>query len=260
MGLFNSADRGAAVVTGASSGIGAATARRLAREGYHVIVAARRAERLAVLIKEIVDAGGSAQAVTVDVTDEAAVATLAVRVAECGRPLAVLVNNAGGAIGLEPVEGADLVAWREMYEVNVLGTARVTKALLPELVTSGAGSVVVIGSTAGLDVYEGGGGYVAAKHAERAVAETLRLELCGQPVRVIEIDPGMVKTEEFSLRRFHGDDARAEDVYEGVPHPLVAEDIADAVAWCVTRPQHVNIDRLVVRPLAQASNHKVYRV
>jgi NADP-dependent 3-hydroxy acid dehydrogenase YdfG len=245
-----------AVITGASSGIGAATARRLASEGFHVLAAARRADRLARLVEEVRAGGGSATAVTCDVTSDRSVAALAAAV---GGQLTLLVNNAGGALGLDPVEAAPLEDWLWMYEVNVLGTVRVTKALLPALEASGAGTVVVISSTAGLGVYEGGGGYTAAKHAQTAVAGTLRLELCGRPVRVIEIDPGMVKTEEFGLVRFHGDAERAAAVYAGVAEPLVAEDIADCVAWCATRPQHVNIDRLVVRPLAQAAQHKVHR-
>jgi NADP-dependent 3-hydroxy acid dehydrogenase YdfG len=244
------------VVTGGSSGIGAATARRFAAEGFHVLAAARRADRLARLVAEIRDAGGSATAVTCDVTSDRSVAELAAAV---GDELTLLVNNAGGALGVDPVEAASLDDWRWMYEVNVLGTVRVTKALLPALAASGAGTVVVLSSTAGLGVYEGGGGYTAAKHAQTAVAETLRLELSGRPIRVIEIDPGMVKTDEFSLVRFRGDAERAAAVYAGVAEPLLAEDIADCVAWCATRPQHVNIDRLVVRPLAQAAQHKVHR-
>jgi NADP-dependent 3-hydroxy acid dehydrogenase YdfG len=245
-----------AVVTGASSGIGAATARRLATGGFQVIAAARRADRLAGLVEEITAAGGAARAVTCDVTSDESVAALA---GELPGPLTLLVNNAGGALGLDPVETARLDDWQWMYEVNVLGTVRVTKALLPALEASGHGTVVVVSSTAGLTVYEGGGGYTAAKHAQTAVAETLRLELAGRPVRVVEIDPGMVRTDEFSLVRFRGDAARAESVYEGVAEPLVAEDIADCVAWCATRPHHVNVDRLVVRPLAQAAQHKVHR-
>lgn len=253
-------ERGLAVVTGASSGIGAATARRLAAEGFHVMIAARRADRLAELATQITRDGGLATPVETDITDDAAVETLTDAVAALGTPLTVLVNNAGGAYGLEPVEAANLVRWRRMYEVNVLGTVAVTKALLPRLEATGGGTIVVIGSTAGLAVYEGGGGYTAAKYAERAVAQTLRLELCGRPIRVVEIDPGMVRTEEFSLRRFDGDAERAAAVYQGVAEPLVAEDVADCVAWCVTRPRHVNVDRLVVRPVAQASNHKIHRV
>jgi NADP-dependent 3-hydroxy acid dehydrogenase YdfG len=248
-----------AVVTGASSGIGAATARRLAADGFHVVAAARRTERLTELVAGITSAGATATAVTCDVTSEESVSSLVGAVRELGAPLVLLVNNAGGARGMDPVAQARVADWRWMYDVNVLGTLLVTKALLPDLVDSGAGTVVVVSSTAGLVVYEGGGGYTAAKHAQTAVAETLRLELCGQPVRVIEIDPGMVKTEEFSVRRYRGDAQRAAAVYAGVAEPLVAEDVADCVAWCATRPHHVNVDRLVVRPLAQAAQHKVDR-
>lgn len=249
-----------AIVTGASSGIGAATARKLATEGFHVVAAARRADRLADLVARITAAGGTATAVPCDVTSAESVAALAEAVAALDGPAELLVNNAGGARGLDPVERSAVDDWRWMYEVNVLGTLRVTQALLPALEASGAGTVVVIGSTAGQIVYEGGGGYAAAKHGQTALAETLRLELCGRPVRVIEIDPGMVRTEEFSLVRFGGDADQAARVYAGVPEPLVAEDIADCVAWCASRPQHVNVDRLVVRPLAQAAQHKVHRV
>jgi NADP-dependent 3-hydroxy acid dehydrogenase YdfG len=245
-----------AVVTGASSGIGAATARRLAAEGFAVVAAARRSDRLAGLVEEITAGGGAARAVTCDVSSDGSVAALA---AQLPGPVTVLVNNAGGALGLDPVEATNIDDWRWMYEVNVLGTVRVTKALLPALEASGRGTVVMVSSTAGLGVYEGGGGYTAAKHAQTAVAETLRLELCGRPIRVVEIDPGMVKTDEFSVLRFRGDAGRAAKVYEGVAEPLVAEDIADCIAWCATRPHHVNVDRLVVRPLAQAAQHKVHR-
>jgi NADP-dependent 3-hydroxy acid dehydrogenase YdfG len=249
-----------AVVTGASSGIGAATARRLAVEGFHVVAAARRADRIEALVKEIVDAGGAATGIPVDLTEDSQVSALAETVAALPGRLHLLVNNAGGARGSEYVADADLDDWHWMYEVNVLGTVRVTKALLPALEASGEGTLVFVSSTAGLIVYEGGGGYAAAKHAETAVAETLRMELSGKPVRVIEIDPGMVRTEEFALTRFGGDADRAAAVYRGVPNPLVAEDVADCIAWCATRPHHVNVDRLIVRPLAQAAQHKVHRV
>lgn len=244
-----------AVVTGASSGIGHATARRLAAEGFRVVAAARRIDRLVALCEQI-----DGVAVECDITDGAAVDRLVAEVDALGGEVRVLVNNAGGALGLDPVAEADLSDWQRMYEVNVLGTVRVTKGLLPYLKTSGVGSIVIISSTAGLAVYEGGGGYTAAKHAETAVAGTLRLELVGEPVRVIEIDPGMVRTEEFSAVRFKGDTAAADQVYAGVERPLVADDIADCVAWAVTRPHHVNVDRMVVRPIAQAANHKVHRV
>lgn len=249
-----------AIVTGASSGIGAATARRLAVEGFHVLAAARREERLAELVAGITAAGGTATAVACDVTSDESVAGLAAAAERAPGPVTLLVNNAGGARGLDPVESASVGDWQWMYDVNVLGTLRVTKALLPALESSGAGTIVVVSSTAGFTVYEGGGGYTAAKHAQTAVAGTLRLELSGRPVRVVEIDPGMVKTDEFSLVRFDGDAERAEAVYAGVPDPLVADDVADCIAWCATRPHHVNVDRLVVRPLAQAAQHKVHRV
>ncbi|MDG4761780.1 SDR family NAD(P)-dependent oxidoreductase [Micromonospora sp. WMMD710] len=249
-----------AIVTGASSGIGAATARRLAAEGFHVLAAARRADRLADLVTEITAAGGQATAVTCDVTSDESVAALAEAAAQAPGPVTLLVNNAGGARGLDPVESGSIGDWQWMYDVNVLGTLRVTQALLPALEASGAGSIVVVSSTAGLTVYEGGGGYTAAKHAQTAIAGTLRLELCGRPLRVIEIDPGMVKTDEFGLVRFDGDADRAAAVYAGVPDPLVADDVADCIAWCATRPQHVNVDRLVVRPRAQAAQHKVHRI
>jgi NADP-dependent 3-hydroxy acid dehydrogenase YdfG len=249
-----------AVVTGASSGIGAATARRLGAEGYHVVATARRADRLRALVAEMAAAGATATPVTCDVTSDSAVAELVEEVRALGAPVTVLVNNAGGALGLDPVETGKISDWQWMIDVNVLGTVRVTQALLPDLERSGAASVVVLGSTAGLIVYEGGGGYAAAKHAQTAIAETLRLELCGRPIRVVEIDPGMVRTEEFGLVRFGGDAERAAAPYRGVAEPLVAEDVADCVAWAVTRPHHVNIDRIVVRPLAQAAQHKVHRV
>jgi NADP-dependent 3-hydroxy acid dehydrogenase YdfG len=254
-----SAVRPVAVVTGASSGIGAATARRLAADGFHVVAAARRTDRLAGLAKELTTSGAEITPVTCDVTADADVESLATAVRAIGAPVTVLVNNAGGARGLDPIETGSVDDWQWMFDVNVLGTLRVTKALLPDL-EQGKGTVVIMSSTAGLIVYEGGGGYAAAKHAQTALAETLRLELCGRPIRVIEIDPGMVRTDEFGLVRFGGDAERAAAVYAGVAEPLVAEDVADCVAWAVTRPHHVNIDRLVVRPLAQAAQHKVHRV
>jgi len=211
-------ERPLAVVTGASSGIGAASARYLAREGFEVICAARRLDRIEALAKEI-----DGRAVQCDVTSADDVAALAAAV---GDELQVLVNNAGGAFGFEPVAEADLDAWRRMYEVNVIAVAAVTKSLLPALI-AGRGTIIVMGSTAGQVAYEGGGGYVAAKHGAKAVVDTLRLELYDQPVRVSEIAPGMVRSEGF--------------------------------AWIATRPAHVNIDRITVRPRAQAAQHKVFR-
>ncbi len=241
-----------AVVTGASSGIGAATARMLAAEGFHVFCAARRADRVEALAAEI---GGTP--VVCDVTSEESVAALGEVV---GDRLDVLVNNAGGAFGAAPVAEASSEDWRRMYEVNVIGLMQVTRALLPALVASGAGVVLNVGSTAGRVAYEGGGGYTAAKHGTQVVTETLRLELWDQPVRVCEVAPGMVRTEEFALVRFDGDQERADAVYAGVAEPLTAEDVADAITWMVTRPPHVNVDELVIRPRAQAAQHKVHRV
>ncbi|MEO6887097.1 MAG: SDR family NAD(P)-dependent oxidoreductase [Jatrophihabitantaceae bacterium] len=244
-------ERKTAVVTGASSGIGAATARRLAAEGFAVVVAARRRDRL----DELVAAVPGIRAVTLDVTSAESVAALAASLDD----VAVLVNSAGGAIGVEPIEHADAVDWQMMYETNVLGVMRVTQALLPALEHGAGGHVVVVGSTAGHSVYEGGGGYTAAKHAVAAVVQTMRLEFNGRPVRVTEVAPGMVHTEEFSLVRLRGDQAAADRVYAGVEHPLNAEDIADCIAFAVTRPAHVNIDLLMVKPIAQAAAHKLAR-
>ncbi|EFL15796.1 SDR family oxidoreductase [Streptomyces sp. C] len=244
-----------AVVTGASSGIGAATARQLAAAGYHVVLTARRKDRIEALAAEITAAGHEATAHALDVTDRPAVDAFAASLERCD----VLVNNAGGALGAEPVATGDPADWRTMYEVNVIGTLNLTQALLPALTASGDGTVVVLSSTAGHATYEGGAGYVAAKNGARVLAETLRLEIVGQPVRVIEIAPGMVKTEEFAKTRFRGDAAKAEKVYAGVAEPLSADDVADTITWAVTRPSHVNIDLLVVRPRAQASNTKVHR-
>ncbi|WP_327108751.1 SDR family NAD(P)-dependent oxidoreductase [Nonomuraea glycinis] len=241
-----------AVVTGASSGIGEATARRLAAEGYDVVAGARRRERLDELAAEV----PGIRPVTLDVTSQDSVEALAASLARCD----VLVNNAGGAFGTETVAEGRLDDWQRMYDTNVLGSLRVTQALLPKLVGSGDGVLVMLTSTAGLVSYEGGGGYCAAKHAQSSMAETLRLELVGQPVRVIEIAPGMVRSEGFAVTRFRGDEAAAAKVYEGVPDPLTSDDVADAIAWCVTRPAHFNVDRMVLRPRAQAAQHKVHRV
>jgi NADP-dependent 3-hydroxy acid dehydrogenase YdfG len=238
-----------AVVTGASSGIGAATARRLVAEGFDVVVGARRTDRLTALAEEI-----GARALPLDLTDPASVEAFTGALDRVD----VLVNNAGGAFDANPVAAADLDSWARTYEVNVLGTVRMTKALLPSLIASGAGDLLFVGSTAGLISYEGGASYTAAKHAVHTLVETLRLELFDQPVRVVEIAPGMVRTEEFTLNRVR-DREKAEAVYRGVREPLVAEDVADCIAWALTRPHHVNVDLLVVRPRAQAAQHKVHR-
>jgi NADP-dependent 3-hydroxy acid dehydrogenase YdfG len=256
--------RGLAVVTGASSGIGAATAVKLAENGFAVWAAARRLDRL----QDLAARHDAITAVELDVTDAASVRALAELVASALQDpeapfgdagLALLVNNAGGAIGLERVRDADPADWSRMYETNVLGAMRVTQALLPMLSSGPGGHVMLTGSIAGYGVYEGGAGYSAAKYAARAMMETLRLELNGLPVRVSEIAPGMVATEEFSLTRFRGDADRAAAVYQGVEHPLTAEDIADVIAFVATRPAHVNIDLTIVKPLAQAASYKVAR-
>lgn len=242
-----------AVVTGGGSGIGAATARRLAHDGHDVVVCGRRRQPLEHVAAEI---GGTARAVVMDVTDPVSVVAAVAEIGACD----VLVNNAGGAIGAETVENGRPHDWRAMYESNVLGVLHVTQAFLPLLRRSAeGGTVVVVSSIAGLAVYEGGAGYTTAKHAATAFAETLRLELSGEPIRVIEIDPGMVHTEGFSLTRYRGDQDQADQVYAGVDRPLVADDVATCIAFCVGLPQHVNVDRLVVKPVAQAAPHKVYR-
>ncbi len=240
--------RRVAVVTGGSSGIGAATAHALSAAGFDVVIGARRLERLREVAAPI-----GATAIALDVRDRASVDAFCAQVAHCD----VLVNNAGGALGLEPLAQADEAHWRTMWESNVLGLMLMTRALLPKLEASGNGHIVNIGSIAGIEVYPGGSGYTSAKHAVRAVTETLRIELLGKPVRVTEIDPGMVDTE-FSTVRFGGDAERAAQVYEGLT-PLRAEDIADCVTWAVTRPRHVDIDQIVVRPVAQATATQVAR-
>lgn len=242
--------RGTAVVTGASSGIGAATARALAAAGFAVVLGARRQDRLSALAAEI---GPTASAFHLDVTDTASVHAFSQAVPDCR----VLINNAGGAIGLEPIAQADELHWQAMYDSNVLGTMRMTRALLPKLVASGDGIVITVGSVAAFEPYAGGAGYNAAKHATRAVMDVLRMEMIDQPVRVSEIDPGLVETE-FSLVRFGGDADRAKGVYRGIT-PLSAEDVAEIIAFVATRPSHVDIDRVVIRPRDQARVWLVHR-
>lgn len=237
-----------AVITGASSGIGAATARALAGDGFQVVLGARRVERIERMAAEV---GGEAFAL--DVTDPDSVEELVARVPRCD----VLVNNAGGALGFGPLAEADEEQWRTMYESNVLGTMRMTRALLPRLVESGDGHLIAVTSIAGFEAYRGGAGYIAAKHAQRSLLRNLRLELLGQPVRVTEIAPGMVETE-FSLVRFGGDEEAARRVYEGM-EPLRAEDVAECIRWAVAQQSHVNVDEIVVRPRAQATATEVHR-
>lgn len=237
-----------AVVTGASSGIGAATAEVLADLGFHVVAVARRGDRITALADRI---GGSA--IVADVTDDASVTALADRLDRVD----VLVNNAGGARGLEPVADADIAHWRWMWETNVLGTLRVTRALLPKLIDSGDGLIVTVTSIAALETYDGGSGYTAAKHAQGALHRTLRGELLGKPVRLTEIAPGAVQTE-FSLVRFDGDEQRAEAVYTGIT-PLVAADIAETIGFVASRPSHVDLDLIVIRPRDQAPHGRFNR-
>ncbi|RAU96926.1 SDR family oxidoreductase [Mycobacterium colombiense] len=237
-----------AVITGASSGIGAATARILAAQGFHVVAVARRSDRIQALASEI---GGTA--IVADVTDEAAVETLASKVDRVD----VLVNNAGGARGLAPVADADLEHWRWMWETNVIGTLRVTRALLPKLIDSGDGLIITVTSVAALEVYDGGAGYTAAKHGQGALHRTLRGELLGKPVRLTEIAPGAVETE-FSLVRFDGDQQRAEAVYTGIT-PLVAEDVAEVIGFVASRPSHVDLDLIVMKPRDQATTSRFNR-
>lgn len=241
-----------AVVTGASSGIGAATVRRLVADGWKVTAVARRAGRLADLAAET-----GCDVFAADVTSDGEVAALADHLRGLGAVHA-LVNNAGGAVGLNLVADSSLEAWSAEYELNVVGTVRVTQALLPLLTESGRGDVVIVTSTAGHEPHERGAGYAAAKGAEAMLARTLRLELTGTGVRVMEIAPGMVHTDEFSLNRFGGDEERAAAVYQGI-QPLVDTDIADAIGWMLGRPHHVNVDLMIVRPREQAGYTKTVR-
>ena len=242
-----------AVVTGASSGIGAATAMALAGEGFEVIAVARREDRLNALAEK----STLIHPFVADITVQSNVEALAELCTAKG--VEVLINCAGGAFDTATILDGDPEIWEKSYQLNVIATLRVTQALTPLMINSGRGHIVIVTSTAGHRAYENGGSYVAAKFAEKSMADTLRLELNGLPIRVTEIAPGMVKTEEFSVNRFAGDKTKAEKVYEGVDAPLTAEDVAESIRWSVTLPEHFNVDTLVIRPLAQAANHKVYR-
>jgi NADP-dependent 3-hydroxy acid dehydrogenase YdfG len=244
----SSALKPVAVVTGASSGIGAATAKLLARQGFDVILGARRLDRL-----EDVAAETGGRALELDVTDAESVAAFASSIERVD----VLVNNAGLASGVEPIEELPDERLVVMWETNVLGLLRVTRALLPKIKQTGAGHIVNVGSIAGFETYKGGGGYTASKHAVRAITRTLRLELLGSGVRVTEVAPGLVETE-FSIVRYDGDRDAAKKPYEGIT-PLNADDIADCIAWAVTRPPHVNVDEIVVRPVDQATVDHIHR-
>jgi len=242
-----------AVITGASSGIGAATAILLAENGYRVIAGARRVDRL----RELAAKNGAIEICQLDVTDQASVDAFVTQIN--GRAVDVLINNAGGAFDSASVLDSDPEVWKKSFDVNVVGSVRMTKAITPAMIKAGKGHIVVMSSTAAQVAYENGGSYVAAKFAERSLANTLRLELNGTPIRVTEIAPGMVKTDEFALVRNSGDAVKAAKVYEGVEFPLTAEDIAESIRWSVMLPEHVNIDALTIRPVAQAAAHKVFR-
>jgi len=248
---------GRVVVTGASSGIGEATVRLLRGRGWDVLAVARREDRLRALADET-----GATWFRADVTSDDDVAALRAHVEATG-PLHALVNNAGGAFGLDSVEAGSVDDWQRMFDVNVLGTKRVTAALLPALrdgaEEAGVADVVTVTSIAGHVAYEGGGGYNASKFAEHALVAVLRLELAGEPIRVVEIAPGMVRTEEFSLVRFGGDQARADAVYADVPGPLTADDVAESIVHAMELPSHVNLDLVTVKPVAQAAPHRVAR-
>ena len=247
------ATRNSAIVTGASSGIGAATVRALADSGLDVIACARRVDRLESLAKE----NSAITAHHLDITDQKSVDQL---VLDCkNRKVSVLINCAGGAFYGSSVVDSDPEIWQKTYDLNVVGTVRMVKAFAPLMEKQGQGHIVIISSTAGHAAYENGGSYVAAKHGETALARTLRLEFNGLPIRVTEIAPGMVKTEEFAKVRFSGDSERAAKVYEGVKSPLTAEDVAEAIRWSVMLPEHFNVDSMVIRPVAQAAQHKVHR-
>ena len=241
-----------AVVPGASRGIGAASTRQLARAGFHVVAGARRTDRLQPLAEEV-----GATTLPLDVTDPASVDAFTAAVADRHGHADLLVNNAGTALGLDPVADGRDQDWQGMLDTNVVGLLRVTRGFLPLLRAAPHAHIVNLGSVAGFEVYPGGAGYTASKHAVRAITDTLRLELNGEPIRITEIAPGMVETE-FSVTRFHGDHSRADQVYAGV-QPLTADDIADCIVWAVTRPPHVDIDLMVVRPVAQAASYKVAR-
>lgn len=246
-----------AVVTGASTGIGAATVRSLRAAGWEVIAVARRADRLEALATET-----GAIAAPTDLTSDSEVARLAETVARYGG-VDALVHVAGGARGAQSVEAGSIDDWQWMFDANVLATKRLTTALLPLMRSAarerGVSSLVTVTSTAAFAAYPGGGGYNAAKFAEHAMVAALRLELAGEPIRVIEVAPGMVKTEEFALNRLGGDAAAAAAVYEGVEEPLTAEDVADVISDALRKPKHVNLDLIVLRPVAQAAQHLLVR-
>lgn len=243
-----------AVVTGASTGIGEATVVRLRHSGWTVYAVARRAERL----NDLAQRTGALAAPT-DLTNAAQVSALRETVLAEQNTVDAVLNISGGARGTDRVADAKDEDWDWMYQVNVVGTMRVTRAFLPTLRSNGEGSVVNLTSLAAMRAYEGGAGYNAAKYAERAMTEALRLEEAEHNVRVVEIAPGLVHTPEFSLMRLGGDREAAEKVYAGVDKPLTAADVAEVLAFAVELPHHVNIDTLTLKPVAQAAPHKLIR-
>ena len=242
-----------ALVTGASSGIGAATVKSLIGDGYSIIATARRRDRLEALAAQM----SGVEIFPADLTSASDVEVLAAFCAD--KNVELLVNCAGGAFDAATVLDGDPEIWAKTYEINVIATLRITKAITPQMIARGKGHIVIITSTAGHRAYENGGSYVAAKFAETSLSHTLRLELNGTPIRITEIAPGMVKTDEFAINRFDGDVAKAAKVYEGVDQPLTAEDVAESIRWSVSLPEHFNVDSMVIRPVAQAANHKVSR-
>ncbi|WP_308468205.1 SDR family oxidoreductase [Rathayibacter soli] len=245
------------VVTGASSGIGAASVRLFREHGWEVVAIARRRDRLEALAAET-----GAGIIVADITDQSQVDRVRLELEESG-PVHALVNNAGGAIGLDSIEKSEAADWQQMFDVNVLGTKRMVSALLPLLrraaASDGYADILTVTSIAGHIAYLGGGGYNAAKFAQHALTEVLRLELNGEPIRVIEVAPGMVHTEEFALVRFGGDQARADAVYDDVPEPLTAEDIAETIVNALERPSHVDLDLIVIKPVAQAAPTRFHK-
>jgi len=250
------------VVTGASSGIGEATARLFAAHGWQVVAIARRADRLAALADEVGTAGAGIHPIVADLTDPNDIARVRDEVAALG-PVHALVNNAGGAFGMATVEASDPDDWRAMFEINVLAVKNLVSALLPAL-RDGArdargADILTVTSIAAHVAYEGGAGYNAAKAGAHMLMAVLRLELAGEPIRVLEIAPGMVKTDEFALVRFRGDQARADAVYDNVAEPLTADDIAATIVHMIELPSHINLDLVTIKPVAQAAPHKVIR-
>jgi NADP-dependent 3-hydroxy acid dehydrogenase YdfG len=242
-----------AVITGASSGIGAATARMLAANGFHVVAAARRVDKLTALASESEDI----EAIELDVTDQKSVDALIAHLGDA--KVSVLVHSAGGAFDADSVMDSDPAIWQKTFDINVVGAVRMVKALTPLFRQHRKGHIVLITSTAGHRTYENGGSYAAAKFGEASLVDTLRLELNGEPIRVTEIAPGIVKTEEFAKLRYKGNTEAAAKIYEGIEKPLVADDVAEAIRWVVMLPDHFNVDSMMIKPLAQAVSHKVYR-